>query len=105
MSTLKGRFNMDVVGAIINLVSGGLGGNILGAAWKDKTLGAVGNTIAGAIGGIAGTYIMQAVGVLNSLGLSDMSIGSIAGSVGTSAVSGAVLTAIVGMIKSSMNKA
>lgn len=95
---------MDIVGAIINLISGGVGGNILGAAWKDKTLGAVGNTIAGAIGGVAGTYIMQAVGVLNSLGLGEMSIGSLAGSVGTSAVSGAVLTAIVGLIKNAMSK-
>lgn len=95
---------MDIVGAIINLVSGAVGGNILGAAWKDKTLGAVGNTIAGAIGGVAGTYIMQAVGVLNSLGLSEMTIGSIAGSVGTSAVSGAVLTGIAGLIKNAMSK-
>ena len=94
---------MDVVGLIVNLVSGGIGGNILGAAWKEKTLGALGNTIAGAIGGVAGTYILTAVGVLNSLGLGDMSIGTLASGAGTSAVSGVVLTAIVGMIKSAIS--
>ncbi|WP_028388405.1 hypothetical protein [Legionella fairfieldensis] len=97
---------MDIVGMLVNLVSGGVGGNILGAAWKEKSLGAIGNTIAGLVGGVAGTYIMQAVGVLNSLGLGNMSVSSLLGNVGSSAVSGAVLTAIVGLIKNSMsNKA
>lgn len=96
---------MDVVGMLINLISGGVGGNIAGAALKDKTLGTIGNTIAGAVGGAAGAYIMQAVGILNSVGLGDMSIAAILGSVGSSAAGGAVLTAIVGMIKNAMNKA
>ncbi len=96
---------MDIVGLLVNLVSGGVGGNIAGAAWKDKSLGALGNTIAGLIGGAGGAYIMQAVGLLNSIGMANMSVSSILGSIGSSAVGGAVLTAIVGMIKSSMNKA
>ena len=97
---------MDIVGTLISLISGGVGGNILGAAWKDKSLGAIGNSIAGLIGGAAGAYIMQAVGVLNTLGLGDMSVSSLAGNVGSSAIGGAILTAIVGMIKNSMsNKA
>lgn len=96
---------MDIVSTLISLISGGVGGNIAGAAWKDKSLGAIGNTIAGVIGGAAGAYLMQAVGVLNSLGLGDMTVSSILGNVGSSAVGGAILTAIVGMIKSSMSKA
>ena len=97
---------MDIVGVLISLISGGVGGNIAGAFLKGKSLGAIGNTIAGLVGGAAGGYILQAVGFLNSMGLGDMSVGSMLGNIGTSGVSGAILTAIVGLIKSSMsNKA
>ncbi len=95
---------MDIVGVVVNLVSGLVGGNVAGAALKDKSLGAIGNSIAGIVGGAASVYILQAVGVLNSLGMSNMTLGSILGSVGTSAVGGGVLTAIIGMIKGAMNK-
>lgn len=94
---------MDILSIIINLVSGGVGGNIAGASLKDKSLGAIGNTIAGAIGGTAGAWILSALGVLGSLGLTDMSIGSLLGSAGTSAVSGGIITAIVGIIKNKMS--
>ena len=45
---------MDMVSLLISLVSGAVGGNIVGAAMKDRSLGGVGNTIAGLIGGGAG---------------------------------------------------
>lgn len=97
---------MDLAGLAINLVSGVIGGNILGAAWKEKSLGTLGNSIAGLVGGAAGAYIMQAVGLLQTFGLADMSIGSLLGNVGSAGVGGAILTAIIGMIKKSMaNKA
>lgn len=95
---------MDIVGMIINLVSGAVGGNIAGAVLKDKTLGAIGNTIAGAVGGVAGAYIMQAVGVLDAVGMANMTIGSVLGYVGSSAGGGAILTVIAGMIKNAMSK-
>jgi uncharacterized membrane protein YeaQ/YmgE (transglycosylase-associated protein family) len=94
---------MDIVGILINLVSGGIGGNAAGAALKDKSLGSIGNTIAGALGGSAGVWILNAVGVLSSLGINNFSdIGALLGTVGTSAVSGGLVTAIIGMIKSKM---
>lgn len=95
---------MDMVGLAVNAISGLVGGNILGAAWKEKSLGAIGNSIAGLVGGAAGGYIMQAVGLLQSAGLADMSIGSVLGSVGASGAGGAILTAIVGIIKKSLIK-
>lgn len=95
---------MDIVGLLINLVSGLVGGNILGGAWKDKSLGAIGNSIAGLIGGAAGGYIMQAMGMLNSVGLGDMTVSSLLGNIGSAGVGGAILTAIIGMIKKSMTK-
>ncbi|HHF7348804.1 TPA: hypothetical protein ACPSKE_001990 [Legionella feeleii] len=96
---------MDLVSLGVNLLSGLVGGRLLGAAWKDKSLGGLGNSIAGIIGGAAGGYILQAVGMLNSLGLGDMSIHALLGNVGSGLVGGAVLTAIAGMIKKSMSKA
>lgn len=93
---------MDIIGLIINLVSGLIGGNIVGAAWKDKSLGAIGNSIAGLVGGAAGGYIMQAMGMLESVGMADMSISSILGSIGSAGAGGAILTAIVGLIKKAM---
>lgn len=95
---------MGIVGLIINAVSGIIGGNATGAAWKDKSLGAVGNTIAGLIGGVAGGYILQAVNLLNATGAGNMTIGNILGQVGGGVVGGGILTAIVGWIKSAMSK-
>lgn len=95
---------MDVVGLVTNLISGAVGGNIAGFSLKDKSLGVIGNTIAGLIGGVAGDYILKAVGILSSLGLADMSIGSIGAQVGTGLISGGVLTAVIGLIKGAMNK-
>lgn len=93
---------MDLVGLVTNLISGAVGGNLAGAGLKDKSLGAIGNTVAGLIGGVAGDYIIQAVDLLNKLGLADMSAGAIAGQVGTGAISGAILTAIVAYVKNMM---
>ena len=43
-----------IVNLIIQLISGVVGGNAAGAALKDYNLGNLGNTIAGAIGGVGG---------------------------------------------------
>jgi hypothetical protein len=43
-----------LINLIIQLVAGALGGNGAGNALKDLNLGPLGNTIAGAIGGVAG---------------------------------------------------
>lgn len=95
---------MDIVGMLVNLVSGAVGGNVAGMAWKEKSLGAIGNTIAGAVGGVAGNYILQAVGILSAAGLADMSAATLATEGGVAAVCGAVVTAIVGFVKSKMGK-
>ena len=43
-----------IINLIIQLIAGVAGGNAVGAALKDYNLGALGNTIAGAIGGVGG---------------------------------------------------
>jgi hypothetical protein len=50
-----------IVGLIIQLISGAAGGNVAGLALKQYDLGAVGNSIAGVIGGGVGAQI---IGVL-----------------------------------------
>jgi uncharacterized membrane protein YeaQ/YmgE (transglycosylase-associated protein family) len=40
-----------IVGLIIQLISGGVGGNVAGSMMKQYDLGTVGNTIAGVVGG------------------------------------------------------
>ena len=39
-----------LIGWIIKLVSGAVGGNVAGAAMKDKSLGVLGNSVAGISG-------------------------------------------------------
>lgn len=95
---------MDIMTLVINAVSGLVGGNALGAAWKDKSLGAIGNSIAGLVGGITGGYILQAVGLLNAAGVGNMTVGSVLGTVGGGVVGGGLLTAICGFIKNAMTK-
>jgi len=95
---------MDIIGLVTNLVSGAIGGNVAGAALKDQSLGAIGNTIAGLVGGAAGAYILKAVGILSSVGMADMTVGAMLGQAGTGLVSGGILTAVVGMIKNAMSK-
>jgi hypothetical protein len=50
-----------LINLIIQLISGVVGGHAVGAALKDYNLGGVGNTIAGAIGGVGGGQILQAI--------------------------------------------
>ena len=44
---------MDITSLIIQLIVGAIGGNAAGKAMPDKSLGTLGNTIAGVIGGVA----------------------------------------------------
>ena len=42
---------MDIVSLVVQLVSGAIGGNLAGSLLKNLSLGALGNSLAGAIGG------------------------------------------------------
>src|SRR5262249_61172896 len=50
-----------IINLIIQLIAGVAGGNAAGAALKDYNLGSLGNTVAGAIGGVGGGQILQAL--------------------------------------------
>src|SRR5262245_41778981 len=93
---------MDIASLITSLIGGLIGGNAVGASLKDQSLGTIGNTIAGIVGGVAGTWILQAVGILHTMGVDTVTVGSILGEGASGIAGGAVLTAIIGYIKNAM---
>jgi uncharacterized membrane protein YeaQ/YmgE (transglycosylase-associated protein family) len=95
---------MNLVGLLISLVSGAVGGNIAGAAMQDKSLGTLGNSIAGILGGGLGGWILGALGILAQTGGS-LDLTAIVGNVASGGVGGAVLLVIVSLIKSAMARA
>ena len=92
---------MDLVSLLISLVSGAVGGNVAGAAMKDKSLGAVGNSIAGIVGGGLGGFILKAIGLYAQSGGS-LDPGAIVSSIAGGGVGGAILLVVVSLIKGAM---
>lgn len=87
---------------IIQLISGIVGGNAAGSVLKDKSLGVLGNSLAGLVGGGIGGQILQALlGISSSGGLD---IGSIISQIAGGGVGGGVLMVIIGMIRQAMQK-
>lgn len=84
---------------LIQVIAGGIGGNGVAQAMKKASLGTMGNTIIGAIGGLVGAALTGAVAgpdTLVGLGLAGDGISGLVG--------GGVLTAIVGVVKNMMAK-
>ena len=92
---------MDLLGLLVSLISGAVGGNVAGAAMQDKSLGTLGNSIAGIFGGGIGMMILQALGILASSGTAG-GLGAIIGNVASGGVGGAVLLVIVALLKKAM---
>jgi hypothetical protein len=88
---------------IIQLLSGIAGGNAAGAALKDYNLGSIGNTIAGAIGGVGGGQILQALmpAIAGAAG-GGLDFESVLGQIVGGGAGGAILTVIAGVVKSMM---
>jgi uncharacterized membrane protein YeaQ/YmgE (transglycosylase-associated protein family) len=95
---------------IIQLISGAVGGNIAGALMKNFNLGPIGNSIAGLIGGGLGGQLLSMLtsGGAATAGMaatgSGMDVASILSSLAGGGVGGAVVMAIVGLIKAKMAK-
>jgi uncharacterized membrane protein YeaQ/YmgE (transglycosylase-associated protein family) len=73
---------------ILQLISGLVGGNVGGAVAKARSLGPTWNSVLGIIGGLVGGQAASALGV-----------DATAGQLSISAVVGALLPIIVGMLK------
>lgn len=87
---------------IIQLASGAVGGNVAGGLMKQFSLGTLGNSIAGILGGGIGGQLLGLLGIATGGG--GMDIGSIVGSIASGGVGGGVLMAIVGVIKNAVKK-
>jgi len=91
---------MDIVSVIISLVSGAVGGNVAGGVMKEKSLGTLGNSLAGILGGGIGGAILQFLGMAaNTADASGVNIAGIVEQIAGGGVGGAVLLAIVSMLK------
>ncbi len=96
---------MNIVALIIQLVSGAAGGNIAGKLLKNFSLGPVGNSIVGILGGGLGGQILGMLGVGGSgQGGGALDLGSILSSIAGGGVGGGVLMAIIGVIRKAIGK-
>ncbi len=86
---------------IIQLVSGAAGGNLAGKLMKSNSLGTLGNSIAGIVGGGLGGQLLGMLGVATGSG--GMDIASIIGSIAGGGVGGGVLMAIIGIVRRAMS--
>lgn len=86
---------------LINLIAGALGGNAAGKASPQFDLGTMGNTIAGLVGGGVLGQIITLIwpSVVSAAQTGNFSIGSIVTNVISGGAGGALLTAIIGMVK------
>jgi hypothetical protein len=92
---------------IIQLIAGAIGGNGLAAAAKNLSLGTAGNTIAGAVGGVGGTWLAGLIpGLAGLVAGSGTGIDATAlvGQGVTGLVGGGVLTAVAALIKNAVAK-
>ena len=66
---------------IISLISGAVGGNAAGAVLKDKSLGTLGNSIAGILGGGIGGQVLGMLGAGGTGTGGGLDLGAIIGQV------------------------
>jgi len=92
-----------IVNLIMQIVAGAVGGNGAAASLKDYSLGTLGNTVAGGIGGVGLGQILQVVlPFLASSAGGGLDAGAVVGQLVGGGVGGAVLTIIVGAVKNMM---
>jgi uncharacterized membrane protein YeaQ/YmgE (transglycosylase-associated protein family) len=88
-----------LIDLIIQIVAGVIGGHAAGATLKNCTLGAIGNTIAGAIGGVAGVQLLTQVipALANTAG--NVDVGALVGQVVGGGGGGAIFAVLAGLTK------
>ncbi len=89
---------------IIQLISGALGGNGAGALMKKLSLGTIGNSIVGILGGGLGGQLLGLLGMAPAAAGDGLDLNSIISSVLSGGVGGGVLMAIIGAIKKALGK-
>ncbi|HMF08446.1 MAG TPA: hypothetical protein VKJ00_04875 [Thermoanaerobaculia bacterium] len=88
---------MNVLNLVIGLIGGAVGGNAAGAAMKNASLGTWGNSLAGIVGGGLASALLPELGISGASSGADL--GTLLANVASGGVGGAILMAIVGLLK------
>lgn len=91
--------DQNILNIIISIIAGLAAGHGTGAANQNTSLGPLGNTVTGALGGLGGGILGALIPALQQIGSSGIN----GGNVGGGALGGMILTAIVGAIRNSSN--
>ncbi len=89
--------DQNTLNIIIAAIAGLVAGHGTGAANQTTSLGPLGNTITGALGGVGGGLLGVLIPALQQIGNSSVN----GGNLGAGAIGGIILTAIVGMLTNS----
>jgi uncharacterized membrane protein YeaQ/YmgE (transglycosylase-associated protein family) len=92
---------MDL-GLIIQLISGAVGGNVAGSLMKNYSLGPLLNSIIGILGGGIGGQVLGMLGMGSGAGGVD--IASIISQIVAGGIGGAILLAIIGLVRGLLAK-
>lgn len=91
---------MDLITLAVQLVSGAVGGNIVGSVARNLSLGLLGNSLAGIVGGGVGAYALQALGMpMPAIDPSNLDFATLATQIGGGAAGGGILMAVIGMVR------
>src|SRR5580698_8738241 len=96
------HMSATLINLIVQLIAGAVGGNAIAAGMKNVDLGALGNTIAGAIGGAGGGTLLTALLPMLQGAAGNVDVGTVLGQAVGGGVAGAVVTAVVGLLKNMM---
>lgn len=96
---------MDMLSLLIQLGSGAAGGNLAGTLMKNLSLGTLGNTLAGIVGGgLGGTILNSALGLGKATAATGLDLGTIISQVAGGGIGGGVLMAVVGLLRQMFSK-
>lgn len=85
---------------IINLIGGAVGGNVAGGVLKNVSLGTLGNSIAGILGGGAASQLLPEL--LGAAGTMDLQ--GILTQIASGGVGGGVAMVVLGLVKSLISR-
>ena len=94
---------MNLLPLVIQLLSGAVGGNVVGKLVSGLNMGTLWNSVAGILGGGIGGQLLGLLGI-NAGPSGALDLMSILGSVASGGVGGGVLLAIVGLVKKALSK-
>ncbi len=98
----------EILPWILSLGSGAIGGNLAGAVLKNFSLGKIGNSLAGILGGGLGAKLLAMLGIAGAAGAAGAStsggldLSSILANLGGGAAGGGLLVSVIGMVKQMM---